>query len=343
MMSVTWYRTAPRAAVRACRNVVSMAACALAPWLSSSLGAAESGQPKKQIDYTEAVAVVRDTKITRSDLAEALIRVHGHRALDVLVKRALIRQEAKSLGIKITSKQIDDGIKQRMEDIFQTEMHDAGFQDEEGFSRFLAGRKMTIDSFRAQIRAGISPDIRGETEAVLMALKLIDASITISEEEVKAEFDDVYGPRIHASQIVVRTRREAEEVRRKLASGADFGRLARVHSIDRRTAVDNGKMKGPIKPLDKQLWRPVASLKKGGVSSAVRTRHGWHLLKVDDIKGRQDIKFEEVRGQLVKAIRERKGRDYLKTWYVNLLEKADVRKMLEAPTQPAIRLRSGKE
>jgi len=316
---------------------------ALGVWLPASLGAAESDKPKKQIDYTEAVAIVRDTKITRSDIAEALIRVHGHRALDVLVKRTLIKQEAARLGIKITEKEIDDGIKQRMEDIFQTEMHNAGFQDEEGFSRFLAGRKMTIESLRGQIKATLSPDIRQETRAVLMALKLIDASVTISEDEIKAAFDDEYGPRIRASQVVVRTRREAEEVRRKLASGADFGRLARVHSIDRKTAVENGKMKGPIKPADTQLWRAVASLKKGGVSSVVRTRYGWHLLKVDEIKGRQDVKLEDVKAQLTKSIRERKGRDYLKTWYVKLLEKADVRKMLEAPVRPATASSSGAE
>ena len=325
------------------RGISCTFVCALCAWHSSSLGAAESGEAKKPIDYTEPVAIVRDTKITRSDLAEALIRVHGHRALDVLVKRTLIRQEAARLGIAITDKEIDDGIKQRIEDIFHTEMRDAGFEDEEGFSRFLAARKMTIESFRAKIRATLSQDIRVETEAVLMALKLIDASVTISEEEIKAEFDDVYGPRIHASQIVVRTRREAEEVRRKLASGADFGRLARVHSIDRKTAVDNGKMKMPIKPLDRQLWRAVASLKKGGVSSVVRTKYGWHLLKADEIKGRQDAKLEDVKDQLTKSLREKKGRDYLKTWYVKLLEKADVRKMLEAPTRPAIGLSPGKE
>lgn len=292
-------------------------------------GEGASDGERAKIDYNQVVAIVNGKEITRGDLAEALILVSGHRALDVLVKRTLIDQEAAKLGITVTRKQIKEGIENRVNDLVESEMRNKGYEDEEGFSRFLTGQKMTLDSFKARVRASLSPDIRAETVAVIKALKLIQASIEVTDEDIEAEFDEVYGPRVYASQIVLRTRREAEEVRKKLQHGADFARLARAHSIARHSALQNGKMKEPLRPADKELWPAVAPLQKGEVSRVARTRYGYHILKIEDVSGQQDVKLADVKDKLAKSIREKKGRDYLRTWYIKLLERVDVRKMLE--------------
>lgn len=292
-------------------------------------GEADTKPEKPATDYSQVVAIVNEDKITRGDLAEALILVSGHRALDVLVKRRLIDQEAAKLSITVTNKEIEEGIKNRVDDLVTSEMRERGYDDKKSFERFLATQEMTSSSFRERVRASLSPDIRAETVAVLKALKLIQANIEVADEEITARFDEVYGPRIHARQIVLRTRREAHELLRKLRGGADFGRLARTHSIARVSAVQEGKMKKPLRPADKELWAVVASLKAGQVSEVARTRYGYHILKVEDVSGQQNVKLVDVKEQLATSIRERKGRDYLRTWYVKLLERVDVRKMLE--------------
>lgn len=288
-----------------------------------------------KIDYSEVVAIVNTEKITRGDLAEALILVSGHRALDVLVKRTLINQEARRLGITITRQEILQGIKDRVEDLLQIHMRDAGFEDIDSFSRFLQERQTTVDALRAKIRAGLSPDVYQETEAVRKALKLIEANVTVTQDEIRAEFAKQYGPQVMASQIVLRTRREAEDIARSLRRGASFEQLARTRSIDRRSALRGGKMQNPIKPSDAHLWAAVESLEKGQISSAVRSQSGYHILRVDGITGGKDVKLAAVKDKLTRQIRERKSREYLDTWYVRLLEKYDVRKMLRVH-RPAI-------
>jgi len=87
-------------------------------------------------------------------------------------------------------------------------------------------------------------------------------------------------------------------------------------------------MQNPIKPSDAALWAAVESLEKGQISSAVRSQAGYHILRVDGTAGGKDVKLDAVKDKLTRQVRERKSREYLETWYVKLLEKYDVRKML---------------
>ena len=153
--------------------------------------------------------------------------------------------------------------------------------------------------------------------------------------DIKARFDELYGPRIEASQIVVRTRREAQEIHKKLRLGAKFERLAEDHSEDKRSAVRGGKMSRALTPADGLLWEATQSLKKGEISQIVPTRHGYHILRVDRATSKSSTRLEDVQDKLVADIRDSKGIAYMDTWYAKLLERSDVRKMLQvSPALP---------
>ena len=83
--------------------------------------------------------------------------------------------------------------------------------------------------------------MRRQAEIELLAKKVMEKTITITEEELQKTYDQVYGEKIEASQIVFKTRREAEEALKKLKSGADFATLAKNESIDRASAIRGGK------------------------------------------------------------------------------------------------------
>jgi len=286
------------------------------------------------VDYEQVVAIVNGEKITRGDLAEALIRVSGHRALDVLVKRKLIDQEAAKAGIKITKADIQQGIKDRIDELLGLQMHQAGYENMEDFKRFLATKNLSLQAARRRIAGTLSPDIYEETEAVLKAVKLIETNVKITDEDLQKRYDQQYGPRIEASQIVVKSRRDAQEVRRKLQMGADFERLAKDLSIDRKSGARGGRMSTPIRPSDGALWAVCKNLRRGDISDIARSRYGYHILKIESIRSAPKKTLDQVRGELMAAVREEKGRDYLRTWYVNLLQRSDVRKMLPKPRLP---------
>ena len=104
----------------------------------------------------------------------------------------------------------------------------------------------------------------------------------ISEAEVQDYFDKLKY-KYRASHILVKTREEAVALVDSLENGAPFGRLAFDHSLDRKSAKDNGdlgyfywgQMADPFQ-------RAVYKMSAGEISSPVQTRFGWHIIKLTE-------------------------------------------------------------
>ena len=153
--------------------------------------------------YSEAVAVVNGQSITRAQLAEALILSRGYRGLTVLVKRSLLEQAAAAAGISVTDEEIADGIEKRVEEIIQQQAKAAG---QESRQAFLDKHGMTMEQARARVRACLSPDIHDETRSVLLAMKLIQSSVHVTDTEIAARFQQDYGHRDDVALEQVRER-----------------------------------------------------------------------------------------------------------------------------------------
>lgn len=80
------------------------------------------------------------------------------------------------------------------------------------------------------------------------------------------------------------TRLDAEDVKRLLDEGEDFGELARAYSSD-RSSEEGGDLgwfgKGQ---MVKEFEEAAFALDTGQVSDPVRTQFGWHIIKVDEKK-----------------------------------------------------------
>ncbi len=85
-------------------------------------------------------------------------------------------------------------------------------------------------------------------------------------------------------------------IQEKLAAGDDFSQLAKEYSDDIGSARQGGDL-GFFghDVMDKAFEEVVFKLKKGEVSEPVRSRFGYHLIKLDDIKEAQVAKLEELK------------------------------------------------
>jgi len=97
-----------------------------------------------------------------------------------------------------------------------------------------------------------------------------------------------------------------EGFRKQVTGGADFAQLAKQHSEDAGSA-DNG---GDLGLIERGLFHPeferaVLALKAGEVSKPVRTKDGYHLIKITSLKPEQRKPFAEVRDSLDKQLRKR--------------------------------------
>ena len=94
-------------------------------------------------------------------------------------------------------------------------------------------------------------------------------------------------------------RAKIDEIKNKLDSGESFETLAAEYSQDIGSAKQGGDLgffgRGV---MDKAFEDTAFKLAKGEVSAAVRSRFGYHLIKLDDIKEQQVSSLDDVRDSI---------------------------------------------
>ncbi len=242
--------------------------------------------------------------------------------LDKLIEERLLDQEAKRLGIKVTSKEIESVI----EDIRQRNN-----LTQEGLAKALEKEGQTLESFKKQI------------ERRLQSSKLINLSIKVDfkiDEKRLREFyeknielykrDELYRPAHIFFAIpkdanpakVNEIKKRCQMVLEKIKKGEDFGEMALLYSED-PSSKDRGDLgyfkKGDLLPaIEKEALR----LKVGEISSIIRSEFGFHIVKLLDKKGGDPIPFEEVVENVRKDLMEREIEKSLKQYLSTLKEKS---------------------
>lgn len=98
----------------------------------------------------------------------------------------------------------------------------------------------------------------------------------------------------------------AVQVLKQLREGADFAELAKEHSEDPGSKRDGGEIRGWS---DKGRFVPpfevaAYALKPGEISELVRTRFGYHIIKLHEKREARQKSFEEVKVGLVSTLRQ---------------------------------------
>jgi peptidyl-prolyl cis-trans isomerase SurA len=88
--------------------------------------------------------------------------------------------------------------------------------------------------------------------------------------------------------------KRAEDVYQKATAGEDFGRLAVAYS-NAQTALEGGSLgwrKGPELPTF--LGEVIAGMKTGDVTKPIRTPSGFHILKLNEMRGNAQVIVNQV-------------------------------------------------
>ena len=146
-----------------------------------------------------------------------------------------------------------------------------------------------------------------------------------SEDDVKAVYEarkaDLQVPaQIRLAQIYIavpkdapkeaqdKARTRVEEISKAVKAG-DFAAVAREKSEERETASRGGEVgwlaETQIQP---EIRAKVASLSKGAVTEPVRLADGWYVVRVLDVKEPHTASLDEVKDQLVRALRNDRAR-----------------------------------
>ena len=115
----------------------------------------------------------------------------------------------------------------------------------------------------------------------------------------------------NASHILVNEEDQAKNILKDLNGGKDFADLAKKHSVG-PTAKNGGNLNWfDLNTMVPEFSTALMVLSEGDVSQPVKTKFGWHVIKLNETREKKIPGFEKVRPQLVQSLRQRKINDYL--------------------------------
>ncbi|OOY14915.1 peptidylprolyl isomerase [Thioclava sp. DLFJ5-1] len=135
------------------------------------------------------------------------------------------------------------------------------------------------------------------------------ADKAVTDDAVQKAYDAKYAKaeptkEYHAAHIIVKTKEEAEKIKKEIDNGGDFAELAKKNSTD--GAAANGgdlgwfKLDAMVKPFADE----VAGMKDGEVAGPIQTQYGWHVVKLLGTKMVDAPKLADVRKKLEGDIRQ---------------------------------------
>jgi len=105
---------------------------------------------------------------------------------------------------------------------------------------------------------------------------------------------------------------KADELAEQLRGGADFSELAKEHSQDPGSAANGGSLGDvAVGVMAAEFEEAAFALSEGEISAPVETQFGYHIIKVDKIKGGVAQSFEEVKLEIEQEERDTLTQDLL--------------------------------
>lgn len=256
----------------------------------------------------DAVAVVNGEPVTRAALERELrqAKVAGgeaadagllrQNALDDLVRRTLLLQQARARGVTVAPETVDRALL-----ALRAEYPGAAFDD------LLAQERLSVPELKARLRDQLTLEKLFQDDAF--------PSVTVSDADVEAwyaahaaEMDQP--ERVHALQIVLKTREEAarvrEEVRQKPASFGDVARRASIAPEGRKGGDLGWFGKGQGMP---EVFDACFRLPPGTVSEVIPSPYGFHVFKVLERRPASRRPLAEARPAITqRLLREKRAR-----------------------------------
>jgi peptidyl-prolyl cis-trans isomerase SurA len=250
------------------------------------------------------------------------IREVCREVLERLIEEKLIDQEVKRVGIKVTSKEVENALE-------EIKRQNAASQDD--IENALRRDGLTLETLKKEI------------EKKIQRMRLINWAVKTESKVEERELRDFYQknidryrrsesyrpshilfivPKEATAEEIREIRKKCQKVLEKIKGGEDFGEMATLYSQD-GSAKDRGDLgyfkKGELVPA---LEREALRLRIGEVSGIIRTDFGFHLIKLLDRKGGDPPPFEEIKEKVQADYFEREREKGVQQYLNTLKEKA---------------------
>ena len=138
------------------------------------------------------------------------------------------------------------------------------------------------------------------------------AKKAVSEEDILEKYatlsDDLKGKKEYlVYHIVTNTQKGAWNVRKALRKGKykNFDKVAKRFSIDKTSAENGGKLGYVLEDnIIEEVAKVIKKLKINYVSKPIKTKFGWHTIKVTEVRDAQPLPFEKVKANIKNGLKQ---------------------------------------
>ncbi len=253
-----------------------------------------------------------------------LVKRLQKKALDEVIAGELLYQEGQKLAIP----DIEDKINEKIKEMKKR------YPSEESFEAGLKAKNITGNDLRVSIKRNIHIEKYLESKG-LRNPEVPEAEIKEFYEKNKGNFKRE--ETIRASQILIKAdeaanpeekeqaQKRAEKIRKEILEGKDFTEMAKKHSECEKSSSKEGDL-GYIKRgyMPPEFDKAAFALKKGELSDIVRTKFGYHIIKVVDTKPEGIAPYDEVKDFIGKYLKEGIAQKKLASHVEELKEKAKI-------------------
>lgn len=199
---------------------------------------------------------------------------------------------------------------------------------EPAYLAYLAEHQLTDHEFQRVLEQELAGELL--REALTAEVKVSDAEVAAfyRRERTNPTLEELFvqPERVTASHILIAARTgvhsdidarraRAEEIRRQLLAGADFGELARRHSDDAGTRARGGDLGPFARETHAAAFDDAAfALMPGQTSAVVRTEYGFHIIRVTAKTPRRVRSLDELRTAIHARLLAQKAARHMRAW-----------------------------
>jgi peptidyl-prolyl cis-trans isomerase C len=292
----------------------------------------------------EQMKQLSSKEITKED--EELLK---QKVLDQLIAQKLLLQEAKKRNIKVTKRELEEGIKTvksrfPSDQMFMLELKKENLTEKQ-FQKQIEEQIMVLKLVDEVVRSKmVQPTEKDAKELFNKIVKLIEKKDTRlqgnEDDELKLLAQLVqryFDKQVRVRHILIRvdpnaSQKEKEEAKKKIMDiksridkGEDFATLAQKYSED-PGSKDRGGDLGFIARGDtlEEFEKAAFSLKEGQVSDIVETKYGYHIIKVIEQRPKRTPDFEQIKDDLLQYLTRKNAERIYDEFVENLKKKADI-------------------
>lgn len=257
--------------------------------VDKSIVATVNGAPIKieQIDTQIVAAKKASPQAFEGTQGVTVEAEYRGRILDSLIQLELVKQAAKTLGVSVTDKQVDDYITQLEQQ----------YGGKAGLADAIKQAGVDLNQIKESVRNGLLVEAVTKKAPGEVA-KVTDAQIKVYYDANKASFS--VPVEVDAQHILFKSadKKIAETVLAQVKKGADFAALAKKYSTDPSSKDKGGNLGwAPSSQYVPEFAAAVEKMKKGEYR-LVQSQFGWHIIKLIDRRGGSVKTLAEATGQI---------------------------------------------